>query len=128
MIDDEENILVPSDDAPVSDNGASEGPSVVRPRGFDILVARYFEAKSREALQDEDMTLSEASEAVARNLMTTPAELSRQVMVKINIFEAELTAEYADGAWLDHRILPMFAALKAELIRFGIGRSNEEHA
>ncbi len=127
MSDDEETILVSSREAPASDGAGPQSWDASRRRAFDILVARYFEAKSREALQDEDMTLSEASETVARNLMTTPAEFSRQVTVKINIFEAELTAEYADGAWLDHRILTMFAALKADLIRFGIGRSYEEH-
>ncbi len=94
-------------------------------RGFDEITARYYEAKCREALQDEDDASQEPSERVVIALMTTAAELPRQVMVKITIFEAELTAECEDGPWLDHRILPMFAGLKADLIRFGVGRDQE---
>lgn len=125
MSEDEETDPVWSDEPAGSDDC---GPEASDCCGFDSLVARYFEAKRREALQDEDMTVSEASETFARSLMTTPAERPHQVIVKITIFEAELTAECEDGAWLDHRILPMFAGLKADLIRFGIGRSKEEHA
>ncbi len=91
-------------------------------RAFDEITARYFAAKCREALQDEDVFAAEASEAVALILMITAAELPRQVMTKIAVFEAEITAECDDGPWVDHRILPMFAGLKADLVRFGIGR------
>ncbi len=106
---------VPSDEPPPPDD-CEPG------RRFDELVARYFDAKSREALHDDGGLPPEPSEAVALVLMTTPAELPRQVTVKITVFETELTAECEDGAWPDHRMLPMFAGLKADLIRFGIGR------
>jgi len=116
-----ENEEIPPIDEGVTD-GVSAGSSTSCCTEFDAIVAGYFEAKSREALQE---SVTQASENVAVLVMTKPAQLPRQVMVKVMVFEAELTSECDDGPWPDHRILPMFAGLKADLIRFGIGCSCE---
>jgi hypothetical protein len=86
---------------------------------FDHLVSRYYCLKGKEQnLSSDDINLSgnESSEAVAQKLLEMPLSEPRQVLLKLNILDNELTTDMDCAETVGRKHLLIFAALKADII------------
>ena len=86
---------------------------------FDRLVSRYYFLKGKEqnpAAEDISAAGDDSSEAVAQKLLEMPLNEPRQVLLKLNILDNELTTDMDCAETVGRKHLLIFAALKADII------------
>ena len=86
---------------------------------FDNFVSHYYYLKSIEqnmAPQNSISTLGGSSEELAEQLLKTPVSEPRQVLLKLNILDNELSNDMDCTMPVGRKHLMIFAALKADII------------
>jgi hypothetical protein len=84
------------------------------------------EDEGAELLQTEDehRAQGERLEELARLVTTTPAPIPWMIWRKFQVLECYLAYNGEGTTWRDNREIVMLAGIKADLIRFGIGRDD----
>ena len=86
---------------------------------FDNFVSQYYYLKSIEqnfTSQNSVSTHGESSEELAEQLLKTPVREPRQVLLKLNILDNELSNDMDCTMPVGRKHLMIFAALKADII------------
>lgn len=86
---------------------------------FDNFVSHYYYLKSIEqnlSPQNSISTLGGSSEELAEQLLKTPVSEPRQVLLKLNILDNELSNDMDCTMPVGRKHLMIFAALKADII------------
>jgi len=103
------------------------------PRGptahFDGLYSNWLRARAALADPPEDdgegeeiSGKCEAVDEAARQLLVTPAPHADQVWRKWEVLDYLASADAIEGEHIDNPVVVALALLKADLIRFGIGK------
>lgn len=88
---------------------------------IDQLISAYYLKKSVEQDQSS-LEFSEegfvGSAEIVERLMTTPSVTARHLLLKLNIFENELTTDVENGSGIESNALILFAGIKRDVIDF----------
>jgi hypothetical protein len=110
-------------------DATTEGPTpfeLAQRAAFERLYCDWHTA--RAALGNPDMPGDDASgnarqrelDEVERAFLTTPAPLPWGVFMKWEVLDYLVTTEAESGAHADHRVIVGLAAIKADVLRFGL--------